>query len=162
MIRPMTIEDIEKVLDIFNDAIINTTAAYHVEPQTLEEKRQWFLAKQKVNDPMFVYEENGEVIGFVTYSQFRSYEGYKYSMEHSVYVDKNHHGKGIGKILLQKIIDEAKIRGVKTLIAVIDSENIGSIKMHEKFGFYFAGRLKNVGYKFDKWLDIVYYQLDIE
>lgn len=161
MIRPMTLQDIEKVLEIFNDAIINTTAAYHTEPQTLEEKIQWFNDKQEANDPMFVYEENGEVIGFVTYSRFRPYEGYKYSMEHSIYVDNNHHGKGIGKQLLQKIIEEAKNRGVKTLIAVIDSKNIGSIKMHEKFGFYFAGKLKNVGFKFGKWLDIVYYQLDL-
>lgn len=159
MIRPMKMEDLESVLEIYNDAILHTTALYRTEPETLEEKRKWFFENEKENNPMYVYEENGEVAGFATFKRFVPNEGYKYSMEHSVYVAPKHQGKGIGKRLMEKIIEEAKKRNVRTLIAVIDSENIASIKLHEQFGFRLAGRLKNVGYKFGKWLDIVYYQL---
>lgn len=81
-------------------------------------------------------------------------------MEHSVYVSSKHQGKGVRKQLLQKLIEEAK-RKVRTLIAVIDSENVGSFKLHEQFGFHLVGILKHIRYKFGKWLDIVYYQLDL-
>ncbi|WP_096549763.1 GNAT family N-acetyltransferase [Ureibacillus thermosphaericus] len=161
MIRPMTMEDLDSVLEIYNDAILNTTALYRTEPETLEGKQRWFLEIEKENNPMFVYEEDGEVVGFAAFKRFVSNEGYKYSMEHSVYVSAKHRGKGIGKKLLQKLIEEAKKREVRTLIALIDSDNIASIKLHEQFGFHFAGRLQHVGYKFGKWLDIVYYQLEL-
>ncbi len=162
MIRPMIMEDLASVLEIYNDAILNTTFVYRLEPESLEEKKKWFLDNEKENNPMLVYEEDGNVIGFATYKKFRPSDGYKYTMEHSVYVSSKHQGKGIGKKLLQTLIEEAKNREVRTLIAVIDSENIGSIKFHEQFGFCFAGKLKNVGYKFGKWLDTVYYQLDLQ
>jgi len=159
MIRPMTAEDLESVSAIYNEAILNTTSLYRTHPETLEERKQWFIENEKEHNPMFVYEEDGEVAGFATFKRFYPNEGYKYSMEHSVYVSSKHQGKGIGKKLLQTIIEEAKKRNVRTLVAVIDSENIASIKLHEQFGFHLAGRLKNIGYKFGKWLDIEYYQL---
>lgn len=159
MIRPMMLEDLQSVMEIYNDAILHTTALYRTHPETLEERENWFHEHKKNNEPMFVYEEDGEVVGFASFNRFYPNEGYKYSMEHSVYVSPKHQRKGIGKKLLQTLIEEAKKREVRTLIAVIDSENIASIKLHEQFGFQFAGRLKNVGYKFGKWLDIVYYQL---
>ncbi|HWK23715.1 MAG TPA: GNAT family N-acetyltransferase [Ureibacillus sp.] len=161
MIRTMKLEDIESVLEIYNDAILNTTALYRTETETLEEKQIWFLENVKENNPMYIYEENGEVIGFATFKRFYPNEGYKFSMEHSVYVSSKHQGKGVGKQLFQKLIEEAKKRKVRTLIAVIDSENVGSIKLHEQFGFHLVGKLKHIGYKFGKWLDIVYYQLDL-
>lgn len=86
MIRPMTMEDLDSVLEINNDAILNTTALYRTEPETLEGKQRWFLEIEKENNPMFVYEEDGKVVGFAAFKRFVSNEGYKYSMEHSVYV----------------------------------------------------------------------------
>lgn len=162
MIRPMKKEDLEVVNAIYNDAILNTTALYKYSPETIEQRLEWFLAKVKSDDPIFVYEENGFVAGFATYSQFRPYPAYKYTVEHSVYVHKNHYRKGIGTKLMKYLINEAENREVKTMIACIDSSNEGSILSHKKLGFYYTGEIKNAGYKFGRWLDIVFYQLDLE
>lgn len=158
----MKMEDLEVVNEIYNDAIENTTALYKYSPETLEQRVEWFLVKEKNNDPSFVYEENGEVAGFVTYSQFRPYPAYKYTVEHSVYVHKDHYRKGIGSKLMKHLIAEAVKREVKTMIACIDASNEGSILSHKKLGFYYTGEIKNAGYKFGRWLDIVFYQLDLE
>ncbi len=162
MIRPMTLEDLEVVNEIYNDAILNTTALYKYSPETIEQRIEWFNAKQQNNDPSFVFEDDGEVAGFATYSQFRPYPAYKYTVEHSVYVHNNHQRKGIGTKLLKHLIAEAEQLQVKTMIACIDSSNEGSIIAHEKLGFYYNGKINNAGYKFGRWLDIVYYQLDLK
>lgn len=162
MIRPMEEKDLQEVNEIYNDAILNTTALYKVETETLEQRKEWFYQKRQQGDPMFVFEVDGKVAGFVTYSQFRPYIGYKYSVEHSVYVHKDFHRLGIGTKLMKYIIEVARNNQIKTMVGVIDSDNHGSIVAHEKLGFYFAGRLKDVGYKFGRWLSIVYYQLDLD
>lgn len=161
MIRTMEMKDLEKVNDILNDAIIHTTANYNYEQESLEQRKEWFLSKRQQNDALFVYEEDGEVLGFATYSQFRPYPAYQYTIEHSIYIDQQHAKKGTGSKLLKHLIEVANLNHMKTMIACIDSENEGSIRFHEKHGFYYAGTIKNAGYKFDRWLDIVYYQLDL-
>ena len=162
MIRSMQMEDLETVNEIYNDAILYTTALYKYSPETIEQRIEWFLAKEKNNDPIFVLEENGEVVGFATYSQFRPYPAYKYTVEHSVYVHKDHYRKGIGSKLMKHLITEAEKREVKTMIACIDASNEGSILSHQKLGFYYTGKIQNAGYKFGRWLDIVFYQLDLK
>lgn len=162
MIREMTVKDIPTVLEIFNDIILTSTAVYLYEPQTLEYREQWFLTKKQNNEPMFVYEENGNVAGFATYGSFRPYPAFKYTVEHSVYVHKEYYQKGIGTKLMKHLIGEAERRGIKTMVACIDGENKGSIISHEKLGFYYAGTIKNAGYKFGRWLDLIFYQLDLK
>jgi len=127
----------------------------------MEQRIEWFLTKVKNNDPSFVYEENGHVVGFATYSQFRPYPAYKYTVEHSVYVHIDHYRKGIGTKLMKHLIAEEEKREVKTMIACIDASNEGSILSHEKLGFNYTGKINNAGYKFGRWLDIVFYQLDL-
>ncbi|QPQ33253.1 GNAT family N-acetyltransferase [Lysinibacillus sp. JNUCC 51] len=161
MIRLMEEKDISGVLDIYNDIILTSKAVYRYETQSLEEKRQWFKEQQTLGNPLLVFDENGIVAGFATYSQFRPYPGYKHTMEHSVYVHKDHYQKGIASQLMQDLIRIAKGQGVKTLVAGIDGENIGSIKVHEKLGFEYVGTIKNAGYKFDQWLDLTFYQLQL-
>lgn len=100
-----------------------------------------------------------KVIGFGYYSEFRFREAYKFTVEHSVYVHPNHHGKGIGKLLLTELIRLAKAQNLHTMIGVIDSENTGSIAFHEKMGFETVGVIKESGYKFDRWLSSVFMQL---
>ncbi|WP_134025055.1 GNAT family N-acetyltransferase [Lysinibacillus sp. YR326] len=161
MIRLMEEQDLPGVLDIYNDIILTSKAVYRYETQLLEEKRQWFKEQQTLGNPLLVFDENGIVAGFATYSQFRPYPGYKHTMEHSVYVHKDHYQKGIASQLMQELIRIAKEQGVKTLVAGIDGENIGSIKVHEKLGFKYVGTIKNAGYKFDQWLDLAFYQLQL-
>lgn len=161
MIRPMEERDLPEVLAIYNDIILTSTAVYINEPQTLKEKKQWYIERHLAGYPLLVYEEEGVVAGFATYCQFRPYPGYNFTMEHSVYVHKAHYQKGIATILMRELIRIAEVQGVKTLVAGIDGNNIGSVKAHEKLGFEYAGTIKNAGTKFGRWLDLVFYQLHL-
>jgi L-amino acid N-acyltransferase len=160
-IRNATENDLLQILDIYNDAILNTTAVYDYEPHTLEMRRQWFATKQQQEFPVFVAEENNEVLGFSSFGPFRAWAGYKYSVEHSIYVKDGQRGKGIGTLLMQPLIDAAKEMKLHTIIAGIDADNKLSIDFHKQFGFEEVGFFKEVGYKFNRWLDLVFMQLII-
>ncbi|EJN0197148.1 TPA: N-acetyltransferase [Staphylococcus aureus] len=162
MIRCAKKEDLNAILAIYNDAIINTTAVYTYEPQTIDERIAWFETKQRNHEPIFVFEENGSVLGFATFGSFRPWPAYQYTIEHSIYVDASARGKGIASQLLQHLIVEAKAKGYRTLVSGIDASNEASIKLHQKFNFKHAGTLTNVGYKFDYWLDLAFYELDLK
>ncbi|KAI67873.1 GNAT family N-acetyltransferase [Staphylococcus aureus] len=162
MIRCAKKEDLNAILAIYNDAIINTTAVYTYEPQTIDERIAWFETKQRNHEPIFVFEENGSVLGFATFGSFRPWPAYQYTIEHSIYVDASARGKGIASQLLQHLIVEAKAKGYRTLVAGIDASNEASIKLHQKFNFKHASTLTNVGYKFDYWLDLAFYELDLK
>jgi phosphinothricin acetyltransferase len=101
-------------------------------------------------------------LGFATYGMFRVRPAYKYSVEHSVYVRKDKRGQGIGKILLKEIIKKAEVQNFHIMVGVIDASNTVSMKLHEKEGFILTGIMKEVGYKFDKWLDAAFYQLTLK
>lgn len=158
-IRPATTNDLENILAIVNHAILHSTANYNYEIQTLEIQKQWFEDKQSKKMPVIVADYNGKAIGFATYGSFREKIGYQFTIEHSVYVTDDFIGKGIGKLLLTELIKLAKEQGFHNMIGAIDAENLGSIAFHEKFGFKVAGTIREVGYKFDHWLDLVFMQL---
>ncbi|HCU0882715.1 TPA: N-acetyltransferase [Staphylococcus aureus] len=162
MIRCAKKEDLNAILAIYNDAIINTTAVYTYKPQTIDERIAWFETKQRNHEPIFVFEENGSVLGFATFGSFRPWPAYQYTIEHSIYVDASARGKGIASQLLQRLIVEAKAKGYRTLVAGIDASNEASIKLHQKFAFNHAGTLTNVGFKFNQWLDLAFYELDLQ
>lgn len=161
MIRQATREDIPQILAIFNDNILNSTAVYLYEEQTLENRLAWFEAKQQAGQPLFVYIEGDTVGGYATYGAFRDYVGYQFTVEHSVYVHKAHYQKGIATKLMQELIQHARANEKKTMVAGIDATNEPSIVLHEKLGFTHSGTIKNVGYKFERWLDLAFYQLDL-
>mgnify|MGYP002759715457 FL=1 len=161
MIRQAQQSDLTSILDIYNDAIINTTAVYTYQPTNIEERQAWFNHKQQNGDPIFVFEKDDIVQGFATYGQFRDWPAYLYTIEHSIYVHPKYRHHGIASQLLIKLIEEAKDNNFRTLIAGIDASNTGSIKSHEKFGFSHSGTIKYAGYKFDQWLDLTFYQLDL-
>lgn len=161
MIREATEQDLLEILEIYNTAIVHTTAVYHYEPQTLEERKSWFAKKQEDGQPVLVFEEDGEVLGFATFGSFRPWPAFKYTIEHSIYVASRAKGKGIGSKLLVQLIEIAKHKGYKTMVAGIDASNPGSIGLHEKYGFTHSGTIRNAGYKFGSWLDLAFYQLDI-
>ena len=157
-IRDYQIQDCKAIIEIINDAILNSTALYDYNIRTLNTQEAIFEEKLQKGFPVIVAESNNEVVGFGYYSEFRFREAYKFTVEHSVYANKNSIGKGIGKLLLDELIERAKKQNLHTMIGVIDSENTNSIDFHKKFGFEEVGFIKESGYKFDRWLHSVLVQ----
>ena len=161
MIRESSEKDLKDILEIYNDAILNTTAIYAYKTQSLEEKKKWYEKKKQEGYPLLVFEESGKVVGFATFGPFREWPAYKYTIEHSIYVHKDYRNHGIATKLMKEIIKIANEREYSTLVAGIDAANEVSIKMHEKIGFKYSGTVTKAGFKFGKWLDLAFYQLDL-
>ncbi len=150
----------EAILAIFNDAIVNSTALYDYRPRTIEMMATWFEVKGKGKFPVVGIENDaGDLMGFGSYGTFRTYPAYKYTVEHSVYVDARFRGKGVGKRLLQEVINAAQGQDYHMLVGCIDASNSVSIRLHESLGFVRCGTIRESGFKFGRWLDIVFYQL---
>ena len=159
IVRAAAISDLPQILEIVNHAILHTTSNYLYDAQTLADQARWFEDKKSKGFPIFVADENGIAVGFGTYGTFREKIGYQFTVEHSVYVAPEHIKKGIGKMLMLALIDIAKEEGYHTMIGGIDAANTGSIEFHKKFGFEESGVIKEVGFKFGKWLDLQFMQL---
>lgn len=158
-VRLATEEDLPQMLVIYNDIILNTTAVYDYEPHTIEMRREWYKTKQTQGFPVFIAEDNGVVAGFSTIGPFRrEWTAYKYSVENSVYVKNDCRGKGVGKLLLPPLIETAKQLKMHTIIAGIEATNEASIQLHKKFGFEEVANFKEVGWKFERWLDLKFLQ----
>jgi len=148
------------ILAIFNDAIARSTALYDYKPRTIDMMSAWFEAKSKGNYPVIGIErEAGELMGFGSYGTFRAWPAYKYSVEHSVYVDARFRRQGLGKRLLEELIGAAKRQDYHLLIGGIDATNVASIALHEGLGFTHSGTIRQAGFKFGRWLDLSFYQL---
>ena len=161
MIREATEKDLVDILEIYNDAIVNTTAVYAYKVHTLEERKQWYDKKKQERHPLLVIEKRGKVVAFATFGSFRAWPAYKYTIEHSVYVHADYRNQGFAAKLMKELITIANESGFATLVAGIDAANEGSIKLHEKLGFTYSGVIKKAGYKFGKWLDLAFYQLEL-
>lgn len=152
----------QQILDIFNDAILNSTALYEYVPRTMATMETWFDTKTAAGFPVIGLESaDGTLLGFASYGAFRVQPAYKYTVEHSVYVHPEHRGKGLGKVLLREIIAAAEANDRHAVIGAIDANNQASIALHEQFGFQHVGTLPQVGFKFGGWLDLVLYQLTL-
>ena len=162
MIREAIENDLMGILDIYNDAILNTTSVYDYNARTIHDREKWFEKKKQEGYPILVFEENNKVIGFATFGPFRAWPAYKYSVEHSIYVHERFRNKGIGTVLAKEIILIANEREFSTLVAGIDEANEKSIKMHEKIGFKYSGTINKAGFKFGKWLNLSFYQLELK
>ncbi len=159
-IRKAHVSDLERITDIYNWAVENTTASFDINSHTIEQRAEWF-AKHNDRHPLIVYELEGKVVGYASLSEFRSKEAYKDTCEMSVYVDHEYHNRGIGKELIENIIKLGKDIGFHVIISVISADNNISIKMHQKFGFVLCGNIKQVAFKFGSYLDCLFYQLFI-
>ena len=156
-VRPATAADLPGILDIYNEAVLNTTASYDYEPRTLEHRTQWFEERQRDNYPVFVaVEQDGHIVGWSALNPFHARIGYRFTSENSVYVAANRRGKGIGRALLGPLLEAGRGRGLHAILAVIDAENEASLRLHAEFGFEKVGHFKQTGFKFGRWLDVVY------
>jgi len=162
VIRYAQTTDLGAILDIYNDAILNTTSVYYYKPHTIVDMLSWYEEKVSHGFPVLVFEENNHVIGFATFGPFRDRPAYKYTVEHSVYVQKDHRRKGVGIRLMTDLMKIANEREYAAMVAGIDSSNEGSRVMHENLGFTNCGTMKRVGYKFGKWLNLTFYQYELQ
>lgn len=159
-VRPAVREDCPGILEIYNEAVLNTTATYDYEPRTLKHRQAWFDDHQRNGYAIFVaVDEFTRIVGWSALSRYHDRVGYRFTVENSVYVAADQRGKGIGKMLLAPLIESAKERGFHAIIGVIDASNEASIRLHRRFGFETAGHFRRVGYKFNRWLDVVYMEL---
>jgi L-amino acid N-acyltransferase len=157
-IRPAEESDLPRILDITNDAILNTTSSWNITPTTLEARSRWLAERQAARLPVLVSASEGFVTGFGSYGAFRPWDGYALTVEHSIYVDAACRRHGAGRRLLTALLDHAALAGMHVMIGVISADNLISIRLHEEFGFAVTGRLPEVGRKFDRWLDLVLMQ----
>jgi L-amino acid N-acyltransferase len=157
-IRKAAEKDLAAINDIYNFYVAHSTCTYQTEPSTAKERLQWFSDHQAPFTAL-VAEEDGKVVGWGALSSFRPRIGYRYTAESSVYVRQDNQRHGIGLALLTDLVQRAKSGGFHVIIAGISAEQEPSIKLHEKLGFSQAAHLREVGNKFDRWLDVVYMQL---
>jgi L-amino acid N-acyltransferase len=159
-IRPAQRADIPAILEIYNDAVLTTTASYDYEPRSLQHRIQWFEDHERIGFPMFVAEDDqGKIVGWSSLSRYHDRKGYQFTCENSIYVAAHARGRGIGKLLLEPLIESARKLGLHAIIAVIDATNEASIRLHARRGFFEVGRFQKVGFKFGRWLDVAYMEL---
>jgi L-amino acid N-acyltransferase len=156
-LRLATETDLPAINDIYNHYVLTSTTTYQEVPDTLDDRRAWFRGREP-RHVVTVAEVDGVVVGWASLNVFRARSAYRFSCENSVYVERDHFRKGIGGALLGDSIERGRLAGFKTILAGIDAEQLGSIALHAKHGFVECGHMKRVGYKFDRWLDVVFMQ----
>lgn len=158
MIRPVKISDTEEITNIYNDYIVNSVVTFETEPLGEEEMR-CRIAQVSIRFPYFVLVEDGKIVGYCYAHPWKSRAAYKYTLETTVYVSSKHLGRGIGKQLMLKLIEECRRKGYRALVACITSGNTASCVLHEKLGYKKVSHFERVGIKLGKWLDVVDYEL---
>lgn len=159
-IRPATAADLPAINAIYNHYVSRSTCTYQYEESTAAERQEWF-AQHGAEHPVIVAEWDGAVIGWGSISPFRPREAYRRTVENSVYVRHDLQRHGIGGRLLAELITRAAACGHHVIMAVIDGEQTGSITLHARHGFVEVGRLREAGFKFGRWLDVVYMEKTI-
>lgn len=162
-IREAREEDAEGIAAIYNDAVVNTTAIWNETTVDAADRLTWMLERQKTGYPVLTaIDDDGNVLGYASFGDWRAWHGYRHTVEHSVYVRANGRGRGVGRALMVALIERARGIGKHVMIAGIESQNTASIRLHEMFGFESVGTLKEVGTKFDRWLDLTFMQLILD
>jgi L-amino acid N-acyltransferase YncA len=161
LIRPAVDADLDAILEIHNDAIRNSTALWTDEVVDRSDREEWLTSRVSVGNAVLVAIEDDELAGYAAYAPWRAKYGYRNTVEDSVYIATSFQGRGIGRALLVALIDHARAAGHHVMLADIESGNAASIGLHESLGFVEAGRLREIGQKFDRWLDLTILQLDL-
>ncbi|MNO68546.1 N-acyltransferase YncA [compost metagenome] len=162
VIRDANEADLPGIRDIYNDAVRNTTAIWNEIEVDLPNRRDWFAARLQQGFPVLVAEEVGEVVGYASYGPWRAFDGFRETVEHSVYVRSDQRAKGIGPQLMEALIVRARVQGLHVMVAAIESGNTASVRLHERLGFVTTGQMPQVGQKFGRWLDLTFMQLQLD
>lgn len=157
-IRPATPADLPAVTAIYNHAVVHTTAIWNDAVVDLANRRAWYDARRELGYPVLVAEIDGTVAGYGSFGPFRASDGYRFSVEHSVYVAEAVRRRGVASRLLEALVDEARRLGKHVMIAGVAADNDASIRLHLHHGFVETGRMPEVGIKFGRWLDLVFLQ----
>lgn len=157
-LREARAQDLPGLVAIYNEVIANSTAVYFSQPVTLEERQQWWQARRAQGYPLLIAHDAQGVAGFATFGDFRTWPGYRFTVEHSVHVRADGRGRGIGTQLLKALFPCAAALGKHVMVGGVDAANAASIRFHERLGFSRVGQLREVGYKFNRWLDLVFLQ----
>ena len=160
-IRKAQLEDLQQITEIYNEAVLKTISTFHLYPRSWEEQVGWFKSHGDKH-PLLVVEENGFVIAWACLSPYSDREGYQHTVTDSIYVREEFRRQHIGYELLSFLAEEAQKLGYHSIVAFIARENLASIRLHEKVGFLYRGELKEVGFKFGKWVDVCLYQKMLE
>ena len=152
--------DLERINEIYNYFVTTSTCTYQEEPDTLEAREAWF-ALHGPEYPVIVAEVDGQVVGWGALSRFHPRSAYRYTVENAVYVDPQWHRRGIGLGILRDLISRARLIGYQSIVALVDADQPGSLALHGALGFEPVGHLRQVGYKFGRWLDVAYLQKNL-
>ena len=156
IVRDAEDRDLEAVRRIYNDAVAHTTAIWNEVIVDLEDRRRWAATRRALGYPVLVAEVDGEIAGYGSFGDFRAFDGYRHTCEHSVYVDDRFRRRGIARALVAELEARAARLGKHAMIAGIEAGNAASIALHADIGFVEVGRLPQVGRKFERWLDLVF------
>ena len=159
-IRDATVGDAQGIMAIYNDAVLNTTAIWNEVLVDTANREKWMADRQAMGYPVLVaVDDQQHVLGYASFGDWRAFDGYRHTVEHSVYVHQGHRGSGIGRLLMQALIERARALGKHVMVAAIEAGNTSSIRLHQQLGFEQTGLMPEVGTKFGRWLDLAFLQL---
>ncbi|KJK17886.1 GNAT family N-acetyltransferase [Pseudomonas sp. 2(2015)] len=160
LLRDTVPADLPGIREIYNDAVLNTTAIWNEQAVDLANRQAWFDARQAQGYPILVAVDAGEqVLGYASFGDWRPFEGFRHTVEHSVYIRSDQRGNGLGPRLMQALIERARACNKHVMVAAIESGNSASIRLHQRLGFTLNGQMPQVGVKFGRWLDLTFMQL---
>lgn len=154
--------DLQKITDIYNDVIRTSTAIFNDAPVTVEDRIEWWKGRVRQGYPVLVARYEGVVVGFATFGDFRPWPGYRFTIEGTIHIDASARRQGVGAALLRVLVERARAAGKHVMVAGVDSANLASLRFLESSGFERVGHMREVGYKFDRFLDLVFLQYMIE
>jgi len=157
-IRDATSDDLPGILAIYNDVLATSTAIYSDKPATLDDRTAWWRARVEQGYPVLVAADAAGVIGFASFGDFRTWPGYRFTVEHTVHIRQDCRGKGVGSSLMKPLIARGSALGKHVMIAGVDADNAASLRFHERLGFARVAHFRQVGFKFGRWLDLVFLQ----
>ncbi|HEX7883488.1 MAG TPA: GNAT family N-acetyltransferase [Afipia sp.] len=163
IIRAATEHDLPAITAIYNEVIATSNAVWMDAPTTVEERSNWARSRQAAGYPVLVAAEGSSILGYGSYGEFRPWPpGYRYTVEHSIFIHAGHRGRGLGRLLLGELIATARAQGKHVMVGGIDGDNAASIRLHERMGFEHVARMNETGRKSSRWVDLIFMQLMLD